>query len=91
MNDAIGKNTTDISTLNGKVSALEAINHDAYVAADTALETKITTAYGNADTATLNSAKSYSDEKVNDLKEIVDDNTAAISTNADAIAELRGL
>ena len=86
MNQSISDNTSAISGLTGKVENLEKIDHDAYKAADTALETKITTAYQAADTATLNSAKAYTDE----LSGKVDTNTTNIATNTEAIETING-
>lgn len=84
MNQSISDNTSAISGLTGRVETLEKIDHDAYKAADTALETKITTAYQAADTATLNSAKAYTDE----LQEKVDENTTAVAANTEAIGTI---
>ena len=86
MNQSISDNTSAISGITGRVEDLEKIDHEAYKAADTALETKITTAYQAADTATLNSAKAYTDE----LQEKVDANTIAVAANAEAIGTING-
>ena len=86
MNQSISDNTSAISGLTSRVGDLEKIDHNAYKAADTALETKITTAYQAADTATLNSAKAYTDE----LQEKVDENTAAVAANTEAIGTING-
>jgi hypothetical protein len=87
MNEAIGKNTTAVSELSGKVANLEKINHDAYKAADTALEEKITAAYGAADATVLSSAKAYTDELKNGQ---VATNTANIATNTADIKTIKG-
>lgn len=87
MNEAIGKNTTAVSDLSGKVANLEKIDHDAYKGADTALETKITNAYKAADTTTLNSAKGYTDELKNGQ---VATNTTNIATNIADIKTIKG-
>lgn len=61
-----------------------------YAAADTALETKITTAYEAADEATLAAAKAYADE--NDADTIYDDTElkASVAANTSAVSELEG-
>ena len=68
MRTDINKNKEDIAAMdtaykaadtviNGRLDALEAIEHDAYVAADTALKNELTTEIGKkADTTALNSA-----------------------------------
>ena len=76
MNEAIGKNTSAITTLTGKVETLEKIDHEAYV---------------EADTEVLNSANAYTDElkkTVTTNTSNIATNAAAIETINGQITEI---
>jgi hypothetical protein len=94
---ADSETASDAADLVTRVAALEGIDHDAYVAADTALETSLKTfvannydAKGAADTAETN-AKAYADQKVADLgiadyAKTADVNTAIAGVEAGYVA-----
>lgn len=87
MNEAIGTNSTNINNLTADVNTLKAIDHDAYKAADTALETSLKTYADQAETDAVNTAKAYTDALANGA---VSTNTTNIATANEKIATIEG-
>ena len=87
MNQSISDNASAISGLTGKVENLEKIDHDAYKAADTALETALKSYADTAEADAISAAKAYTDTLANGQ---VKTNTTAIATNTGDITTIKG-
>jgi hypothetical protein len=87
MNEAISANSTSINTLTGDVAALKEIDHDAYKAADTALETSLKAYADQAETDAVNTANAYTDALANGA---VSANTTAIAQAGEKITAIEG-
>lgn len=87
MNEAISANSTSINTLTGDVAALKEIDHDAYKAADTTLETSLKAYADQAETDAVNTANAYTDALANGA---VSANTTAIAQAGEKITAIEG-
>ena len=75
-----------LADIKSRLEALEGINHDAYIAADSALETSLKKYADDAETDAIEAAKAYTDtevakkqDKIDDLETIRDNASAAMT------------
>lgn len=87
MNNAISANSTSINNLTSDVNALKEIDHDAYKAADTALEGVLKSYADTAESDAVNTANAYTDALANGA---VSANTTAIAAAGEKITTIEG-
>ena len=86
--DEVARADAAEKALAGRLDTLEAIDHDAYIAADSALKTELEGAIADGDAATLEAAKKDASDK--DVVVLSEAQKYADDAKADAIADAAG-